>query len=323
MEQLFSALKAMEGQKIAGQISRLGLEPYVRELEEKGLTVVPPEVTGMSPERCDRMVGLLLARAEASTGCGFSLAAGPAEELRFPKGFVDPLWLASASSAPKGKPPPPSQLQLQQLAQQDRAFRDMAVHPVAVALVQQLMGSQVCLSSTNCFIKWRGEGYGQNLGMHVDQATPAPFGPCLNCNANWCLTDYTKEGGAFAYVPGSHKLQKYPSLPEAVEKAVAVEVPRGSLIFFHGQTWHGAFPRLTDGLRVTVSMYYRHKVIVPQEDLPNIFPPELIEDCDDPKMLQRLVAIKQRPYRKQIMPMPRVAKRKGAGAEGGAPAARL
>ncbi len=81
----------------------------------------------------------------------------------------------------------------------------------------------------------------------------------------WCLTlsiaigfsrDYTKENGAFCIVPGSHKLCRHPKPGEGVEDAIPVEAPAGSAIVFHGNVWHGAFPRLTPGIRLSVNTYY-------------------------------------------------------------------
>ena len=33
---------------------------------------------------------------------------------------------------------------------------------------------------------------------------------CPTANATWCLTDYTEEDGALAYVPGSHNYNAHP-----------------------------------------------------------------------------------------------------------------
>ena len=84
------------------------------------------------------------------------------------------------------------------------------------------------LSSTNSFIKWQGDyGYGENLGLHCDQgANPLPWGhTALTANATWCLTDYTEEDGALAYVPGSHKSNAHPG-PTARNQAVPAFAPR-------------------------------------------------------------------------------------------------
>ena len=51
------------------EISRLGLEQYVEELETNGLTVVPPAVTGVTQDLVDRCVTVLLERFTELTGC--------------------------------------------------------------------------------------------------------------------------------------------------------------------------------------------------------------------------------------------------------------
>ena len=104
----------------------------------------------------------------------------------------------------------------------------------------------------------------------------------LTANTNWCITDYSLEEGALVYVPGSHRRTEPPRFPEAVELAVPVEAPAGSLIVFHGATWHGAAPRAVEGMRLSIANYFRHYMILPQDDIKNLFPRELADDCDDP-----------------------------------------
>jgi ectoine hydroxylase-related dioxygenase (phytanoyl-CoA dioxygenase family) len=43
---------------------------------------------------------------------------------------------------------------------------------------------------------------------------------------------------------------------EGVNDAIPVEAPAGSVIVFHGNVWHGAFPKATDGLRLSVNAFY-------------------------------------------------------------------
>ena len=75
-------------------------------------------------------------------------------------------------------------------------------------------------------------------------------------NTNWLLTDYTKDNGALCIVPGSHKLCRHPKQGEGVEDAVPVEAPAGSVCVIHGNLWHGAFPRINPGLRITIVADY-------------------------------------------------------------------
>ena len=170
-------------------------------------------------------------------------------------------------------------------------------------------------SSHNSFVKWGGDwGYGPTLGLHADQsAVPLPWGRrALTSNTNWCLTDYTKEGGALAYVPGSHRQGSRPG-PEAANKAVAVEAPKGSVIVFHGATWHGAFPRQIPGMRLSVANYYRHMMVTSQEDITGTFPQDLAEDCDDPKLFRELAGFDDVfPYAHQTQPVPTVGEKSAA-----------
>ena len=284
-------------QSLRETIAELGLERYVLDIELNGYAVVPPEVTGVTETQIDTLTRLLLERSEALVGCGFSVENGPASALDFGDygGVLEQLSKAK-----------PSQFQLMQLCTFDRAFRDLAVNPVGNALMRAMIGPSARFSSHNCFIKWAGDGYGDSLGLHCDQAgVPLPWGRvALNANCNWCLTDYTLADGAFACVPGSHLRSRPPNLPAAVKEAVPVECPKGSLIAFHGQLWHGAYPKQTPGLRVTIANFYRHAAIAPQDDIPNHFPRTLADDCDDPALFKEMAGFGS-PYQSQVLPVPK------------------
>ena len=174
---------------------------------------MPPEVTGVTDEFLDRCTKVLLDRFEELTGCPITVEGGPQGELD---------W-SSSGFLQEGNQGKQSQALLQQIMQLDRSLRDLCVNPVVDALIDHLMGRMPGapdkkarrLSSTNSFIKWAGEfGYGPTLGLHGDQgANPLPWGPtALTANATWCLTDYRRDGGALAWVPGSHKSGAHPVL---------------------------------------------------------------------------------------------------------------
>ena len=279
-------------------IKDLGLEKYIAELEIDGYTVVPPEVTGVSIAEIDHLTAVLLKKSEELIGCPFSVENGPEAELDYGD-YPGTLELLSGVR--------PAQFQLMQLCTFDRAFRDLAINPVAVALMEYLIQPESTrFSSHNCFVKWKGDGYGSSLGLHCDQAgVPLPWGRiALNANTNWCLTDYTLENGPLAVVPGSHHRNSNPVMPQAIDEAIPIECPKGSLIAFHGQLWHGAYPKEADGLRVTISNFYRHASIMPQDDIPNSFPQELADDCADPDLFKRLAGFGT-PYQTQVLPVPK------------------
>ncbi len=290
--------------RLSPQIQELELEQFVLQLEVDGLCVVPPERTGVAPETVNAIAEQLLSEAQEVVGCEFDLNEGPKAELTM---SADENVIAQFS----GDRGEPTQFLVQQLCARDRLFRDLAINPVGVALIRHLIGQNATrFSSHNAFIKWQGEfGYGQNLGLHCDQmAVPRPWGRnALTANTNWCITDYSLDGGALAYVPGSHRRMEPPRFPEAVELAVPVEAPAGSLIVFHGATWHGAFPRLTEGMRLSIANYFRHYMVLPQDDIKNLFPQELAEDCDDPDMFKFLAGFADEfPYSQQTERVPRL-----------------
>jgi ectoine hydroxylase-related dioxygenase (phytanoyl-CoA dioxygenase family) len=126
------------------------------------------------------------------------------------------------------------------------------------------------------------------LFLHADQ--PMNDADAVLCNATYLLTDYTTSNGALCFVPGSHRHRRQPlpaedfsfdgmTFAEAyahVDKggeletrppagAVAVEAPAGSLVVWHGNTWHGAFARTEPGLRVNLILVFAKPFLEPQE----------------------------------------------------------
>ena len=58
-----------------------------------------------------------------------------------------------------------------------------------------------------------------------------------------------------------------------MKDAIPAEAPKGSVIVWHGATWHGAFPRKDKGLRLGLAVYHRHAATLPQEDVRPGTPP--------------------------------------------------
>ncbi len=287
---------------LSEEIKELGIEEYARELESNGLTIVPPEVNGFGLKRIDRIVEIILERAETMTGARFTLDDGPLDKLEFPRPKLSPKQMRQIeASGFKEAILTPTQFLIQKLTQVDRIFRDLALNRVSVALQNHMMAGQTRLSSVNCFVKWQGDfGYGPGHGLHADQAaTPLPWGSVAhNGNSTWCLTDYTLDGGALAYIPGTHSEGLPVPPPDRVKDAIPAEAPKGSVIVFHGATWHGAFPRKDRGLRLGLAVYHRHAANLPQEDMPGQTTQAMVEDTDNPEIYRVLAGLIDKfPYR--------------------------
>ena len=293
------------------EIKTLGLEKYAEELERDGLTIVPPEVNGFGMDRIDEIVELILARArEVTGGCTFTLDGGPQQELEFPKQELTPKQLERGLDADELNRRR-TQFLIQKLTQQHRLFRDLALNPASLALQNFMMAGRTRLSSVNCFVKWKGDfGYGPRLGLHADQVEiPTPWGAVAHTgNSTWCLTEYTREGGALAWVPGSHREGERAPPLERFKDAIPAEAPKGSVIVWHGATWHGAFPRKEEGLRLGLAVYHRSAGILPQEDVPGQTTEEMVQDCENPEVYRVIAGLTdQFPYReKQTEVIPKV-----------------
>ena len=158
------------------------------------------------------------------------------------------------------------------------------MNPTALAMAKYLCGNSVLLSDINCMLKQKNETLTHPL--HTAQpGTPPPLPPYAQvCNVTWTLTDYKKGDGLTAIVPKSHLRERYP-LPEesnflsedAPVKAIAIEADAGSLIVWHGKTWHGSWPRENAGLRVNLILVFTRVYMRQIQDFKNMFPKEILD----------------------------------------------
>jgi hypothetical protein len=170
----------------------------------------------------------------------------------------------------------------------DPMFKRAVLNPGPLALITYLLGLHCVLSSLGCHLKGPG---GAGLALHSDTANgmPSPFpGPSQVANCNYALTDYTEEAGCLAIVPGSHRAHRQPTRWERDvdgegrnPDVLAVEVPAGSAVLWHGATWHGSFARRVPGLRINLSTYFCRPYLMPQEEYPSRIPDGFLDGEDD------------------------------------------
>lgn len=243
-------------------VRELGLQEYCELADEQGFAVIPPEKVA-PPEFIERLRNTVLRVAEQRTGQKFSL------DQNGNQGHY------------RTEPCSDGQFLLYYLLFEDRIFEEWLNNKTMKAMVDYYMRGEGQLSSLTSFVKWKGGDYGDSLGLHSDTPRPVsgqlPKGCNDVVNSALALTDYSKEDGAIAFVPGSHKLCRYPQPGEGVDEAVAVEAPAGSLIFFNGNVWHGAFPKKTEGLRLNITTYCCHQRLKTQEQYQWFVPREMLE----------------------------------------------
>jgi Phytanoyl-CoA dioxygenase (PhyH) len=179
----------------------------------------------------------------------------------------------------------------------DPIFREVLMTPGPLALITYLLGNHCILSSLGSHLKGPG---GNGLLLHSDtgNSAPDPFTPYSQvANCNFALTDYSEQKGALAMVPGSHRHARQPTRWEVgldgqrrYPHVIPIEVPAGSAIVWHGNTWHGSFPRKAPGLRVNLSCYYCREYIQPQEDYRRNVPEGFLRGEEDARLARLLGA---------------------------------
>ena len=255
--------------RVMEDIKSLGLGEYAEELDEKGYTVLPPDIACADGLK-DRLLDACLAVAENRNGKRPDLNADQVYSPRHADQFEGALGAESGDS-PIGD-------MMQSLVIEGEVFEEALMNPVLLALSTYLTGYSSVLLTMACFIKGPNK---TGLPLHCDAMGPSPLSSIsTECNLTYALTDYTREKGCLAVVPGSHKLCRQPRGEERLvaknPSAIAVECPAGSLICWHGNTWHGAYNRRSGGLRVSLVIDFVRKHIRTAEHLTEYVPEDVL-----------------------------------------------
>jgi hypothetical protein len=233
------------------RIRKLGLETNLAELEAFGFTRVE---NALSPERVVKLREAVLREAERRYKTKIDV-----------DNFQD--WKL-----------------LPYLLYKDPLFADLVLHPKGLALVDYVVGRSAILASIVSHPKGPG---GDGRALHADIATyvPSPLARYqVACNCYYFLTDDTKDGGALALVPGSHREARSPTPSESAmsgpnrnANAIPIEAKAGTLVVFVGNMWHGSFPRTIPGLRINLAAVYIRSYVAPLENYKTTVTPKFLE----------------------------------------------
>ena len=133
-------------------------------------------------------------------------------------------------------------------------YESIPVHPEVLPVVQSVLDAGCLVSSLSSIAIDPGE---VAQPLHADDQLLPIAKPHVAtvCNTMWAITDFTDANGATRLVPGSHRADRSPTYGEAYE-TVPAEMPRGSVLVWHGSLWHGGGANRTDVRRVGVAMNY-------------------------------------------------------------------
>lgn len=250
---------------IQAEIKRLGLESYSKTLDDQGFVVIPPEIgdpTGLAPKMLESTLDVI----ERRTGIRPDLDGGKTHAS------VQNFAAKEGGDSPFGE-------MIKSLLHEGRVFEEALMNPVVLALVTQLCGYSVILSGYAGLVKGPNKS---DFFFHADTLLPPPWPThSLVCNATYVLTDYDLENGATTFLPGSHKLGRAPR-PDEINVAenpdtVVIEATPGSIIVWHGATWHGAYHRTKPGLRISNTILFARPYMRTEEDLSRSISQEILD----------------------------------------------
>lgn len=138
------------------------------------------------------------------------------------------------------------------------------VHDAVLPVVEGVLDRGCLVSSLSSITILPGE---RAQPLHADDQLipiPKPHPPVV-CNTMWALTDFTADNGATRVVPGSHLYTENPVYGQEYD-TVPAEMPRGSVLVWHGSLWHGGGANRTAEPRVGVAMNYCAGFIRQQEN---------------------------------------------------------
>ena len=133
-------------------------------------------------------------------------------------------------------------------------YEQVPVHPAVLPVVEGVLDLGCLVSSLSSITILPGE---QAQPIHADDQLiplPKPHVPTV-CNTMWALTDFTERNGATRIIPGTHRADCSPDYGAPYD-SIPAEMPKGSVLVWHGSLWHGGGANQTDERRIGIAMNY-------------------------------------------------------------------
>jgi len=159
-----------------------------------------------------------------------------------------------------------------------KVFERIPVHARVLPIVEKVLDPGCLVSSLSSIAIDPGE---TAQPIHADDQLIPIAKPHVAtvCNTMWAITDFTEANGATRIIPGSHLRDRSPTYLKHYD-SIAAEMPRGSVLVWHGSLWHGGGANRTDTRRVGIAMNYCAGFMRQQENQQLGIPPEVVRDFE-------------------------------------------
>ena len=135
-----------------------------------------------------------------------------------------------------------------------KLYEAIPVHDNVLPVIERVLDPGCLVSSLSSISIDPGE---TAQPIHADdQLIPLdkPHAPTV-CNSMWALTDFNETNGATRIIPGTHLADSSPDYGAPYD-SIPAEMPKGSVLVWHGSLWHGGGANTTDERRVGIAMNY-------------------------------------------------------------------
>ena len=165
-----------------------------------------------------------------------------------------------------------------------RVWEEIAVEPMVLEMAKLTIGDDIRWQAMNFHDPVPGESEAHQA-IHVDRW----FFP--NCtrylNACWVIDDMTMENGATRIVPGSHKgpwprdVLDDKGTRAVIDGEIYTECAAGSVVFCHGDVWHGGRANYSQSTRRVIHMGFACPNTAPQYEIAGALSSEIRERLGD------------------------------------------
>ena len=168
----------------------------------------------------------------------------------------------------------------------ERGLLDVALNRLVRGIVKTRIGGYQVLSQQNGVINpANAQEYNQGAWHRDLPYQHSVFSRPMAINALFCVDDFTIDNGATLVLPGTHKVEDFPSEGFVADAAVQVTAPRGSYILLDCMVYHTGSTNRTDKPRRALNHVYTSPILRQQISFPDM----LGDDWTDDEDLRRLL----------------------------------